>query len=100
MINLTTHTQFDRNNFPCKVQKGQFLVDLDNLSLHEHNKKGEIVINREMPISICTGIMSGGPLSCSERVGMYSRHAGGEADCFQPARPHNMGSGHLKEEWE
>lgn len=24
----------------------------------------------------------------------------GEADRFQPARPHNMGSGRLKEEWE
>lgn len=24
----------------------------------------------------------------------------GEADCFQPARPHSMGSGGLKEEWK
>lgn len=60
-----------------KWQKGQFLVDPDNLSPHEHNKEAELVINREMPISIFTGRMSGGPLSSRERVGMYSRHAGG-----------------------
>jgi len=77
----------------AKWQKGQFLVYLDNLSPHEHNKKAELIISREMQ-NVRRSLTKWGE---SWHVLQACR---GETDCFQPARPHNMGSGHLKEEWE